>query len=117
LEVKLLLLTAVVAAAQAPEATFQSRCATCHSAGNVMGAPLPETLRKMSAKAILTALETGRMKSIGATMTAAERETVAKIGVSETAVSVGKCTGTPRANGQWNGWADAANTRFAKASG
>src|ERR1700733_1424541 len=32
------------------------------------------------------------------------------------------CTTTPRSNGhlsnkQWNGWADAANTRFAKASG
>ena len=82
-----------------------------------MGAPPPETLRKMSSKAILTALESGRMSSIGAGLTAAERETVAKIGVSEASVSTAKCTGSPRSNGQWNGWADAANTRFAKASG
>jgi polyvinyl alcohol dehydrogenase (cytochrome) len=118
LEVKLIfVLAAVAAVAQTPEATFQSRCATCHSAGNLMGAPPPETLRKMSSKAILAALETGRMSSIGAGLTAAERETVAKIGTSETSVSTAKCSGSPRSNGEWNGWADAANTRFTKAAG
>ena len=75
----------------------------------------------MSSKAILTALETGRMKGIGAVMSAAERESVAKyLGVSETqpVAAAAKCTGTPRSSGsQWNGWADAANTRFAQASG
>jgi len=122
LEVRLIfVLTAAAAIAGfaqvTPEATFQSRCATCHSAGNLMGAPPPETLRKMSSKAILAALETGRMSSIGAGLTAAERVTVAKIGVSETSVSAARCAGSPRSNGQWNGWADSANTRFAKASG
>ena len=119
MEVKsfIFVLAAVAAVAQTPEATFQSRCATCHSAGNLMGAPPPETLRKMSSKAILAALETGRMSTIGAGLTAAERETVAKIGASETSVSAARCTGSPRANGQWNGWADAANTRFAKSLG
>src|SRR6202011_175783 len=115
-------LMAGAAIAQTPEATFQSRCATCHSAGNAMGAPPPETLRRMSSKTIITALETGKMKSIGAVMSAAERETVAqigtKIGTSETEpVPIARCTGAPHANGQWNGWADAANTRFAKPSG
>ena len=67
MEVKLIfVLIAGAAIAQTPEATFQSRCATCHSVGNLMGAPPPETLRKMSSKAILAALETGRMSTIGA---------------------------------------------------
>lgn len=108
---------AAAAVAQTPDAMFQARCASCHNAGNTLGAPPPETLRKMSSKAILAALETGRMKSIGSTLTAGERETVAKIGVSETAVAAARCTGSPRSNGAWNGWADAANTRFAKNSG
>jgi polyvinyl alcohol dehydrogenase (cytochrome) len=117
-EVKLIfVLAAVTAVAQTPEATFQSRCATCHSVGNALGAPPPETLRKMSSKAILAALETGRMSSIGAGLTSAERQIVAKIGVNGPSVSTARCTGTPRSNGQWNGWADAANTRFAQASG
>ena len=89
----------------------------CHNVGNLLGAPPPETLRKMSSKAILAALETGRMSSIGAGLTAAERQMVAKIGSGEPSVSVARCTGTPRSNGEWNGWADAANTRFAKSSG
>jgi polyvinyl alcohol dehydrogenase (cytochrome) len=117
-EVKFIFVLAAVAAiAQTPEATFQSRCATCHSVGNLMGAPPPDTLRKMSSKAILAALETGRMSTIGADLTAAERQTVAKIGLGETSASTAKCSGSPRSNGQWNGWADAANTRFTKAAG
>ena len=118
MEVKVIfVLAAVAAVAQTPEAAFQSRCATCHNVGNLLGAPPPETLRKMSSKAILAALETGRMSSIGAGLTAAERQLVAKIGSGEPSVSVARCTGTPRSNGEWNGWADAANTRFAKSSG
>jgi polyvinyl alcohol dehydrogenase (cytochrome) len=117
-EVKVIfVLAAVAAVAQTPEAAFQSRCAMCHNVGNLLGAPPPETLRKMSSKAILAALETGRMSSIGAGLTAAERQLVAKIGSGEPSVSVARCTGTPRSNGEWNGWADAANTRFAKSSG
>ena len=84
-----------------------------------MGAPLPENLRKMSSKAILAALETGKMTGIGAAMTAAERETVAKIGTADAKpVASSHCAGSPvRFGAAWNGWADAANTRFAKASG
>lgn len=117
-------LMAGAALAQTPEATFQSRCATCHSAGNSLGAPPPETLRQMSSKTILTALETGKMKGIGAGMSAAERESVAKLlGTSESqAVSASaKCTAPPTRSSAaaWNGWADPANTRFqsAKAAG
>jgi polyvinyl alcohol dehydrogenase (cytochrome) len=111
------LIAAAAALAQSPEAVFQSRCAACHNPANALGAPLPETLRKMSSKAILAALETGRMSTIGAGLTAAERQTVAKIGVSDTSVATAKCSGSPRPVAEWNGWADAANTRFAKDSG
>jgi len=84
-----------------------------------MGAPPPETLRLMGWQSILAALETGRMSSIGAGLTAAERESVAKyLGTGHVRpISIATCTGRPRSNGQWNGWADAANTRFTKASG
>jgi polyvinyl alcohol dehydrogenase (cytochrome) len=109
-------LTAAAALAQSPESVFQSRCASCHSSGNALGAPLPETLRQMSAKAILTALESGRMKSIGASLTAAEREAVAKIGTSDSqGAGSSRCTASPRSGASWNGWADAANTRFQSA--
>jgi polyvinyl alcohol dehydrogenase (cytochrome) len=112
-------LVAGAALAQTPEATFQARCASCHSSGNVLGAPEPATLRQMSWQAILTALETGRMQGIGAAMTAPERETVAKfLGTSETqpVPAAARCTAAPRASAaQWNGWADPANTRFQSA--
>src|SRR5499427_7254718 len=73
-----LLITARMASAQSSEASFQTRCATCHTAGNSVGAPLPETLRQMSWQAILAALEVGKMKPVGDTLSAPERETVAK---------------------------------------
>jgi cytochrome c553 len=53
------------ALAQDGAALFQANCATCHSAGSTAGAPLPETLRQMPAKAILAALESGKMRAIG----------------------------------------------------
>ncbi|MCU1335715.1 MAG: PQQ-dependent polyvinyl-alcohol dehydrogenase [Bryobacterales bacterium] len=120
----ILVIAAATAAAQTPDAIFQSRCAACHSTGNVMGAPVPELLRQMSSKAILTALETGRMKGVGAGMSVGERETVAKfLGTSDSqpAPASAKCSAAPpgKNTADWNGWADAANTRFqtAKAAG
>ncbi|PYS09468.1 MAG: hypothetical protein DMG17_26860, partial [Acidobacteria bacterium] len=68
----------IAAAAQAPDALFQSRCASCHAAGNAVGAPLPETLRQMSWQAVLAALETGKMKPVGDNLSATEREAIAK---------------------------------------
>jgi len=61
------LITARVASAQNPDTLFQASCASCHTAGNAVGAPLPETLRQMSWQAILAALETGKMKAIDTT--------------------------------------------------
>ena len=74
----------------------------------------------MSSKTILAALETGKMKGIGAVMSAAERESVAKfMGTADSghiAAASTSCTARPRSgNAAWNGWADAANTRFQSA--
>src|SRR5438132_502900 len=110
--------TARAASAQNPDSLFQSRCASCHVTGNAVGAPLPETLRQMSWQAILAALETGKMKRIGDGLSATERETIAKfLGTadSHSMPPSAKCSATPQraaAAGNWNGWADPANTRF-----
>ena len=115
-----LLIAARTASAQNPDALFQSRCANCHAAGNSVGAPVAETLRQMSWQTILAALEVGKMKPIGDNLSAPERETIAKsLGrtASDAMTASAKCPAAtrPRANGEWNGWADAANTRFQSA--
>jgi hypothetical protein len=115
---------------QNPKALFQAKCLTCHNAGNSVGAPLQENLRRMSWKTILTALESGRMSGIGNGLTAAEREAVAKfLGTNESqpmpafascaAAGGAKQTSLKPGEPSWNGWADPANTRFqpAKAAG
>src|SRR5579885_2150021 len=124
-----LMLAALAAAfAQAPESLFQSKCASCHRSGNSVGAPPPENLRQMSWKAILAALETGKMTPIGAALSPAERESIAKyLGTSGTQAlgASSHCPDStpgkrrPAAAPGWNGWADLANTRFqnAKAAG
>jgi polyvinyl alcohol dehydrogenase (cytochrome) len=76
----------------------------------------------MSWQSILAALETGKMTGVGNAMTPAERETIAKTvgkAESQTIPASAKCSSSPRApaiaisNGpDWNGWSDAANTRF-----
>ncbi len=123
------MLAALAAAfAQAPESLFQSKCASCHRSGNSVGAPPPENLRQMSWKAILAALETGKMTPIGAALSPAERESIAKyLGTSGTQAlgASSHCPDStpgkrrPAAAPGWNGWADPANTRFqnAKAAG
>ncbi len=107
----------VDALAQAPDSLFQYRCAQCHSTNNAVSAPVPEALRQMSWQSILTALETGKMKGIGDALTGIEREAIAKyLGTAATlpVPASAKCSGTtkPRASVSWNGWSDAANTRF-----
>jgi polyvinyl alcohol dehydrogenase (cytochrome) len=102
---------------QNPVTLFQSRCAQCHNNGNAVGAPAPETLRQMSWQTILAALEAGKMKGIGDTLSPAERESLAKyLGTTESQKmpASAKCASPPqhRATPEWNGWADAANTRF-----
>jgi polyvinyl alcohol dehydrogenase (cytochrome) len=108
--------TAVAGFAQNSESLFQSRCAGCHSDNNAVGAPLPGTLRQMPWQSILAALETGKMKGIGNGISAADREAIAKfIGTadSQPVLAAARCSTQPqRLTGEWNGWSDAANTRF-----
>ena len=120
----ILLATAALAPAQTPQALFQTKCAQCHNIANTIGAPPPRTLSQMSWQSILAALETGKMKGIGDTITPAEREAIAKfLGTpdSQSIPQSARCPNTSKhANTPtWNGWADAANTRFqsAKAAG
>ena len=116
--VLILLITARAASAQTPDALFQTRCASCHVTGNVVGAPLPETLRQVSWQTVLAALEVGKMKSIGEGMSTAEREAIAKfLGTADShpMPPSAQCTTQPQrtaSTGNWNGWADPANTRF-----
>ena len=120
----LLTFITVVACAQAQngEALFKTNCAACHNSANAVGAPLPETLHKMPWRAILEALETGKMKGIGDGLGAADREAIAKYsGSFETApvTAESRCvSGKASSTGfpDWNGWADPANTRFQPAS-
>ncbi|MBV8844589.1 MAG: PQQ-binding-like beta-propeller repeat protein [Bryobacterales bacterium] len=110
--------------AQSGSELFEKNCAGCHKSPNPVGAPLPESLRQMPAQAILEALESGKMKAIGGRISSADREAIAKyIGTSDSpaAASSTRCKpmlGT-QSGSSWNGWADAANTRFqsAKAAG
>jgi polyvinyl alcohol dehydrogenase (cytochrome) len=115
-------LAAACAQAQNGEALFNKNCAVCHNSGNSVGAPLQETLHRMPWRSVLEALETGKMKGIGDGLSAVDRDTIAKyIGGSEpegllTSVpAASRCASgsVPAANfPNWNGWADAANTRF-----
>src|SRR5437899_11529328 len=73
-----ILISVRVAGAQNPDALFQARCASCHTAGNAVGAPLPETLRQMPWQSILGPLAAGKMKAIGESLGATEREAVTK---------------------------------------
>jgi polyvinyl alcohol dehydrogenase (cytochrome) len=117
----ILLITARMASAQNSDALFQAKCVTCHTAGNSVGAPLPETLRQMSWQTILAALEVGKMKPVGDSLSAPEREAIAKslgTAYSNEMPASAKCSSAPPSGKtrEWNGWADPANTRFQPAS-
>jgi polyvinyl alcohol dehydrogenase (cytochrome) len=119
----LLLIAAATLSAQSPQSLFETRCAACHAANNTVGAPLPENLRQMSWKTILTALENGKMKGIGDALDAPQREAIAKfLGTAETppmpasATCSARAPALAKASPSWNGWADPANTRFQPAA-
>jgi len=107
-------------------AVFQMVCSNCHKEGSATQAPLPDVLRKMPVDAIRTALETGKMATIGAGLGAAERVAVAGyLGVPgmESIPQSARCSSNvPLATNapSWNGWGiDASNSRYqnAKAAG
>lgn len=107
-------------------AVFQTVCSNCHKEGSTTQAPLPDVLRKMPVQAILTALESGKMQTIGAGLTASERAGVASyLGVAgvESIPQSARCASNPSLATNapsWNGWGvDPTNSRFqtAKAAG
>jgi polyvinyl alcohol dehydrogenase (cytochrome) len=110
--------------ARAPDGAqvFRTRCAACHAAGSQTRAPLLESLRDMSEKSILTALQSGEMKLQGSKLSRAERVAVANyLGNPRTsAMSKGFCrenVDPPADSPSWNGWgAEPGNTRFQHAA-
>ena len=107
-------------------AVFQTVCSNCHKEGSATQAPLPQVLRSMPVQAILTALESGKMQTIGAGLSAAERVAVAGyLGVAgaESIPQSAHCpSNVPLAKNapSWNAWGvDPTNSRFqnAKAAG
>jgi len=118
----LLILSGAAGLGQDATELFQAKCATCHSPGSAAGAPLPATLRQMTSKKILEALETGKMRTIGASLSGPQRELLAKsLGVVEDSSAVPQaatCSSSnsdaPKSGGaHWNRWGvDAANTRY-----
>ncbi len=75
------------------EQLYQTRCAVCHT-GSVAEAPRFEALQLLSSDAIVTALQTGVMKTQGASLTPDERRLIAdyisKLPKTTTAIS-GQC--------------------------
>ena len=122
-----LLMLCASGAAQDGSELFRNNCSTCHRSGSPTQAPLPETLRRLPAQAIVAALETGKMRSQGSQLNAAQRSVIAKyLGTSENPEVIppsATCSASiqPRMGaGSWKGWgADPGNTRFqtAKAAG
>src|SRR5438067_4187629 len=103
-------------------AVFQTVCSTCHKEGSKVNAPLPSVLRGMPVQTILTALESGKMKTVGGGLSPAERTAVAKyLGVpgAESIPQSAHCTDNPplvASAPSWNGWGvDGSNSRYQNA--
>ncbi len=105
---------------------FQTVCSNCHKEGSTTQAPLPDVLRKLPVQTILTALESGKMQTIGKGLSVSERSAVAKYlgvaGVESIPQSAHCPSNVPLAKNapSWNGWGiDLTNSRFqnAKAAG
>src|ERR1700730_17099192 len=104
---------------------FEKECAVCHkAAGGANRTPSPEARARLPKQSILTALDTGVMKTQGAALSATEREAIAAfltaghVAGSEP-VKANMCldvsSALPNLTG-WNGWGvDLANTRFQSA--
>ena len=110
------------AASEDGAALFQKNCALCHRPGAENRTPLPEALRRLTNASIVSALESGVMKTQGLALTAAERQAVADFLVPRSSavkmdapVPNACATASPALTGLdgWNGWGvDLANSRF-----
>ena len=90
---------------------FAKKCGSCHFEGNDLRAPEPTALRNMSRAAILTALQSGRMRWQGKNLSSAEKSAVAEfLGKSDLAVAAslnGVCArdlDPPAHPPEWSGW-------------
>jgi len=121
-----LLFCAGLLPAQDAATLFKKNCATCHDAG-IARVPNRETLHVMTARQVLTAMETGAMISMAATLTAAERRAVSEfvtgkplgqdLDMAPSAQAMCGASPTdspdPVTEPRWIGWGnDLANTRF-----
>jgi len=121
------ILTAVPGvAAVSGEAVYKQRCAACHDGANET-APPRDALKQLSVARILRTLDFGVMVNIANPLDREEREAVASyLGVQRPDAPVPEAayckdrsvTIGASPNPIWNGWSpDAANTRYATASG
>jgi polyvinyl alcohol dehydrogenase (cytochrome) len=102
-------------------ALYQTHCASCHDTATSR-APQRDTLKAMTARAILASLVSGTMAVHAKQMSAAGKQAVAEFlgGAAEAAASApgtGVCAESPLpdllAGPRWNGWGvDLENTRF-----
>jgi polyvinyl alcohol dehydrogenase (cytochrome) len=105
--------------AQDGATVFQKVCSNCHR-DDAPDAPSPSTLRSTPWQTILTALETGKMTTIGTTLSAADRTAVAKYLGTEGPEAIPQsahCAGTAgplsKTAASWNAGArDLTNSRF-----
>ncbi|HXJ94763.1 MAG TPA: PQQ-binding-like beta-propeller repeat protein [Terriglobia bacterium] len=101
---------------------FRTRCSACHATGSQTRAPLLESLREMSDKSILMALQSGEMKTQGAKLSHAERVAVANYLADPrtSSMSKGFCRANvdpPLDSPAWQGWGVVpGNTRFQPAA-
>jgi polyvinyl alcohol dehydrogenase (cytochrome) len=110
------------AADRSGPAIFQTVCSGCHKEGSKVNAPLPAVLRGMPVQTIATALESGKMKTVGGGLSPAERMAVATyLGVpgAESIPQSAHCSDNPplvASAPSWNGWGvDGSNSRFQNA--
>jgi polyvinyl alcohol dehydrogenase (cytochrome) len=114
----------VQAAPVAGDAVYKQRCASCHEQPSTR-APQVDELRKMSARRILRALDSGAMMTVAYPMSRDERGAVASwlgMGADDAAPPAAayckdrSVTVTDGTKFVWNGWSPGtANTRFQSA--
>ena len=109
---------------------YFKHCAQCHEQGLEARVPTREALGKLSARTVLTALETGVMREMGTKLTPPERRAVAGyLGKTEASIADNPDNRCPAANGQsralpanagssgWTGWGGGLNNwRFQNAA-
>jgi polyvinyl alcohol dehydrogenase (cytochrome) len=118
------LLLPLAALAQDGAEIFRNHCSTCHRAESSTSAPLPEALRSLPSDTILTALESGKMRSQGSVLSPVERKLVASyLGGGTRAQTMppsASCSASvkpARNSTAWNGWGiDFTNSRFQRAA-